>query len=113
MDDPYMLKWFVFTNIVMAIVPGLYLEKRGTQIGASYKLAIVILIGTVNSFIPSNMWALTNEYFSISNNPWFYIVGLISIGFAVRNILVLNRMKKKLKVLPDGAKQFYNFILSV
>ncbi len=33
------------------------------QIGASYKLAIVILIGTINSFMPWNMWALTSGYF--------------------------------------------------
>lgn len=107
MYDPYMFKWFIFTNVLIAIVPGLYWEKRKTQIGASYKLAVVILIGTINSFIPCNMWALTSDYFSISNNPWFYILGVISIGFAIRNILVLNRMEKKPKQLPDGTKTVF------
>lgn len=103
MYDPCMFKWFIFTNVLIAIVPGLYWEKRGTQIGASYKLAICILIGTVNSFLPSNMWALASDYFSVSNNPWFYILGLVSICFAVRNIFVLKRMEKKPKAL-DGKK---------
>lgn len=104
MNDPYMFKWFIFTNIIIAIIPGLYWEKRRTQIGASYKLAIVILIGTINSFMPWNMWALTSNYFSFSNNPWYYILGIVSICFAFRNILVLNRLKKKPKYLSDGTK---------
>ncbi|WP_058303354.1 hypothetical protein [Gorillibacterium timonense] len=104
MYDPYMFKWFIFTNVLIAIVPGLYWEKRGTQIGASYKLAIVILIGTINSFVPSNMWALTSDYFTMSNNPWFYILGVISTGFAVRNLIVLKRMQRKPKVLENGIK---------
>lgn len=107
MDDPYMFKWFIFTNILIAIVPGLYWEKRKTQIGASYKLAIVILIGTINSFLPWNMWALTSSYFSVSNNPWFYILGIIATGFAIRNILVLRRMKKKPKRLSNGTKTVF------
>lgn len=108
MDDPYMFKWFIFTNILIAIVQGLYWEKRKTQIGASYKLAIVILIGTINSFLSWNMWALTSNYFSVSNNPWFYILGIIATGFAIRNILVLRRMKKKPKRLSNGTKTVFN-----
>lgn len=104
MYDPYMFKWFIFTNVLIAIVPGLYWEKRKTQIGTSYKLAIVILLGTINSFIPCNMWALASDYFSFSSNPWFYILGVISIGFSIRNILVLNIMDKKSKHLEDGTK---------
>lgn len=107
MHDPYMFKWFIFTNVLIAIVPGLYWEKRKTQIGASYKLAIVILIGTINSFIPCNMWALTSDYFSFPNNPWFYILGLVSICFAIRNILVLSRMDKKPKQLDNGLKTVF------
>lgn len=104
MQDPYMFKWFIFTNVLIAIIPGLYWEKRRTQIGASYKLAIVILVGTINSFMPWNMWALTSDYFSISNNPWFYLLGIVAIAFSARNILVLRRMKKKPKTLSNGTK---------
>ncbi|WP_236354986.1 hypothetical protein [Konateibacter massiliensis] len=104
MNDPYMFKWFIFTNILIAIVPGLYWEKRKTQIGASYKLAIVILLGTINSFLPHNMWALASDYFSFSNNPWFYCIGIVSIGYAIRNIVVLRRMPQKPKKLENGMK---------
>lgn len=104
MHDPYMFKWFIFTNILIAIAPGFYWEKRKTQIGASYKLAIVILLGTINSFTPINMWALTSDYFSFANNPWFYIAGMVSIGFAIRNIVVLKKMPIKPSQLDDGTK---------
>ncbi|MDS0528453.1 hypothetical protein NNC19_22445 [Clostridium sp. SHJSY1] len=102
MNDPYMFKWFIFTNVLIAIVPGLYWEKRKTRIGSSYKLAIVILVGTINSFLPINMWSLTSDYFSFSNNPWFYVLGIVSIGFAIRNIVVLKRLPKKPNQLSNG-----------
>lgn len=104
MEDPLMFKWFIFTNVLIAIAPGFYWEKRKTQIGASYKLAIVILLGTINSFTPANMWVLTSNYFSFEQNPWFYLLGIVSICFAVRNILVLKRMPIKPKKLADGTK---------
>lgn len=104
MNDMYMFKWFIFTNIIIAIAPGFYWEKRKTQIGASYKLAFVILLGTINSFTPINMWSLTSNYFSFANNPWFYCIGIVSICFAIRNILILKRMPKKPKQMADGKK---------
>lgn len=42
--------------------------------------------------------------FSISNNPWFYMLGIIAIVFSARNILVLRRMEKKPKTLSNGTK---------
>lgn len=104
MNDPYMFKWFIFTNILIAIAPGFYWEQRKTQIGTSYKLAIVILLGTINSFTPINMWTLTSDYFTISNNPWFYFAGIVSICFAIRNILVLKKLPQKPKRLENGNK---------
>lgn len=95
LHDPAMFKWYIFTNVLMAIMPGLYWEKRGTRVGASWGLAIVILFGTVNSFWPSNMWALVSPYFSIGRNPWFYVLGLVAIFFAVRNLVVLKRLPEK------------------
>jgi len=104
MNDPAMFKWYIFTNILMAIVPGLYWEKRGTRIGASWGLAIVILLGTINSFHPWNMWALTSDYFSIGNNPWFYVIGAIAVFFSVRNFWVLKKLPLKDKYMSDGKK---------
>ena len=95
MNDPAMLKWYIFTNILMGIMPGLYWEKRGTRLGASFGLAIVIVIGTINSFTPINMWSSISPYFSLQNNPWFYVVGVVAIGFAVRALVVLHRLPQK------------------
>ncbi len=79
-------------------------RKERRRLGASYKLAFVILLGTINSFTPVNMWTLTSDYFSFSENPWYYIIGIVSIGFAARNIYVLKKMPQKPKVLEDGNK---------
>ncbi|WP_125709624.1 hypothetical protein [Lacticaseibacillus porcinae] len=95
MNDPAMLKWYIFTNILMGIMPGLYWEKRGTRLGASFGLAIVILVGTINSFTPINMWSSISPYFSMQNNPWFYVVGIVAIGFAIRALVVLHRLPQK------------------
>lgn len=107
MNDPAMFKWYIFTNILMAIVPGLYWKKRGTRIGASWGLAIVILIGTINSFLPTNMWALTSPYFSMTNNPWFYCAGIVAIFFACRAFFVLKKLPAKPKMLPTGKKPIW------
>ena len=93
--DPAMFKWYIFTNVLMAIVPGLYWERRKTRTGASMVLAVIILVGTVNSFLPTNMWASVSSYFSMVNNPWFYLMGVVSIFFAVRGVVVLARLPKK------------------
>lgn len=107
MNDPAMFKWYIFTNILMAIMPGLYWEKRGTQVGASWGLALVILVGTINSFLPTNMWALVSPYFSIANNPWFYVVGIVAIFFAFRNLWVLKHLPSKKEVMPSGKKYIW------
>ncbi|WP_137626821.1 hypothetical protein [Lactiplantibacillus pingfangensis] len=107
MNDPAMFKWYIFTNILMGIMPGLYWEKRGTQLGASKGLAIVILIGTINSFLPTNMWAAVSPYFSVQNNPWFYVVGVIAIAFSARSLLVLHRMPAKPATLATGKKTIW------
>lgn len=97
MNDPAMFKWYIFTNILMGIMPGLYWEKRGTRLGASMGLAIVILIGTINSFLPTNMWAIASPYFTVGNNPWFYVVGIVAIFFACRTLWVYHRLPEKPK----------------
>ena len=107
MNDPAMFKWYIFTNILMAIMPGLYWEKRGTRKGASWGLAIVILIGTINSFLPTNMWALTSEYFTPANCPWIYIVGIVSVFFAFRNLWVLKKLPAKPSVSENGKKTIW------
>lgn len=99
MNDPVMLKWYIFTNVLMGIMPSLYWEKRGTRVGASWGLAIVIAIGTINSFTPFNMWSSISPYFNMHNNPWFYVVGVVSIFFSLRAFIVLSRLPAKPRLI--------------
>lgn len=107
LNDPAMFKWYIFTNVLMAIMPGLYWEKRGTQIGASWGLSIVIWIGTINSFLPDNMWSLASPYFSMANNPWFYVLGIVAIFFACRNLWIMKKLPAKPKILPNGKRSIW------
>lgn len=107
MNDPAMFKWYIFTNILMGIMPGLYWEKRGTRVGASWGLAIVICIGTINSFLPTNMWAAVSSYFSMANNPWFYIIGVVAIFFSIRTFFVLKKLPPKPARMPNGRKTIW------
>lgn len=106
MHDPYMFKWFIFTNVIMAIFPGLYWEQRKTQTGGSMGLAIVIFICTVNSFIPMNMWALSSHYFSMAANPWFYLIGIVSIAYSIRSLLKYRQLPAKPQLF-NGKKRIW------
>lgn len=88
MHDETMFKWFCLTNIIMAVAPGyLWAERRSRQ-GASVGLAIVIFIGTVNTFLPPGygMWTTALSYF---DQPWFYACGVVASLVALRNVLLL------------------------
>ena len=97
MNDEVMFKWFCFTNVLIAVAPGYLWERRGTRDGTSVGLAIVILVGTINTFLPPGlgMWTTALRYF---DQPWFYIAGVITTAFAVRNVVILLRMPPKVKV---------------
>ncbi|ETY75043.1 hypothetical protein [Lactiplantibacillus fabifermentans] len=106
MHDPLMFKWFIFTNVLIGVFPGLYWEQRQTQLGASKGLAIVILIGTINSFLPTNMWALTSPMFTWTNNPWFYLMGVVAVIYAARAVWQYDRLPKKPRSL-NGKKTIW------
>lgn len=107
MNDPAMFKWYIFTNILMGIMPSLYWAKRGTRLGASWGLTIVIAIGTINSFLPTNMWSAVSPYFSFANNPWFYVIGVVAIFFSLRAFWVMWHLPAKPKVLANGKKTIW------
>lgn len=88
MDDQVMFKWFAFTNILMAVAPGYLWRKRKSRDGASVGLAIVILVGTINTFLPPGygMWTTASTFF---DQPWFYITGVVISGIAASNLVVL------------------------
>lgn len=82
-----MFKLFAITNIVMAIAPGFLWARRKDRTGTSMGLAIIILLATINTFLPGiNMWVLMSPYF---DQPWYYLMGLVCVGFATRNLLIV------------------------
>lgn len=104
MNDEVMFKWFAFTNILIAVGPGFLWEQRKTRTGASVGLSLVILVGTINTFLPPGwgMWTTALSYF---DQPWFYITGVVVSAYALRNVLVLLRMPPKPVV--DGRKPIW------
>lgn len=97
MDDVVMFKWFAFTNILIAVAPGFLWNERRSRRGASVGLAIVILIGTINTFLPPGygMWTTALSYF---DQPWFYLTGVVVSAFALRNLVMLLRFPSKPRV---------------
>ena len=89
LHDESIFKFWIFTQVIICVVPGLFWEKRGTRIGASWQLNIVFVLVAVLSFNLWNMWALISpQYYSMSRNPWFYIVGWITLLFALRGCYI-------------------------
>jgi hypothetical protein len=97
MNDTAMFKWFALTNVVMAVGPGILWSERRSRRGSSVGLAIVILIGTVNTFLPPGygMWTTATPYF---DQPWFYIAGVVVSAIAFRNVVMLLRFAPKVPI---------------
>src|SRR5690606_18153676 len=96
MNDEVMFKWFCFTNVLIAIAPGYLWAERRSRHGASVGLAIVIFIGTVNTFLPPGygMWTTALSYF---DQPWFYISGVVVSLVALRNVFLLLSFPPKVR----------------
>lgn len=102
MNDVVMFKWFSFTNILMAVAPGYLWAERKSRKGTSVGLSIVILIGTVNTFLPPGygMWTTALKYF---DQPWFYITGVVVSTVALYNVIML--IKFPAKERAEGEKK--------
>ena len=110
LHDESIFKFWIFTQVIICVVPGLFWEKRGTRIGASWQLNIVFVLVAVLSFNLWNMWALISpQYYSMSRNPWFYIVGWITLLFALCSswLLHLCQSPPKPSRLLDGKKPIF------
>src|SRR3546814_4661769 len=73
--------------MLIAAVPGVLWMKRGardnSRTGASMGLAILILVATVNTFLPCSMWVQAMpEVFDV---PWFYASGVVFTAIAARS----------------------------
>lgn len=98
MGQGSIMQWFLFTNMLMAAAPGVLWMKRGaengTRYGASMGLGIVILLGTINTFLPgANMWVLSMP--EVFSTPIFYMTGVVFVGIAAYNLYNLSKLPAK------------------
>lgn len=88
-----MFQWAVITNMVMATIPGLLWRERGSRRGSGMGIALVILGGTVNTFLPVGMFAAALP--EVFNHPWFYIAGVVFTVVAIRNVVMMSKFPPK------------------
>lgn len=98
--DNTMWKFWIFTQVLITIVPGLVMEKRGYRKGNSRLLHIVLICVAIVSFNPwCNMWvAIEPDFFSISANPWYYIMGVICLFFAIRGLYIYEKLPEEVSI---------------
>jgi hypothetical protein len=108
LHDESMFKFWIFTQVIICCAPGLFWEQRKTRIGACWQLNIVLVLVAVMSFNPANMWALiAPQFFSVANNPWYYVMGAVTLFFALRGCWVYAKLPAKPDRLPDGKKPIW------
>ncbi len=106
LNDPTMWKFWIFTQVLITTVPGLVLEKRGYRKGNSRLLNICFICVALVSFNPwCNMWtAISPEFFSMSENPWFYIMGVVCLFFAIRGFVIYEKLPEKPAIIEETGK---------
>ncbi len=102
MGEGSIMQWFLFTNMLIAAAPGVLWMKRaareGTRYGTSIGLAIVILLGTINTFLPgANMWVLSMP--GVFDNWVFYATGAVFVAIAIFNLVTVVRLPAKVPSL--------------
>ncbi len=97
LHDETMWKFWIFTQVLITIVPGLVMERRGTTKGNNLALNIVFICVAIVSFNPwCNMWTcIAPQFFSLEENPWYYLMGIVCLIFAIRGVIVYLRLKKE------------------
>ena len=107
LHDPTMWKFWIFTQVLITIVPGLVLEKRGYRLGNARILNIVFVCVALVSFNPwCNMWmAIAPDYFTLAENPWYYIVGAVCLFFALRGLVMYEKLPAKPEVVEATGKK--------
>lgn len=94
-------QWTVLTNMVMAVGPGLLWRQRGSRDGASVGLAIVIVLGTVNTFLPISMFVTTLP--GVFDHLWYYLAGVVVSAIAIKNLWMILQFPAKSQ--KQGAKR--------
>lgn len=89
-------QWAALTNMVMATGPATVWLRRGSRQGNGLGIALVILGGTINTFLPVGMFAAALP--QVFNHPWFYIAGAIFTAIAAANVVMVARFPAKQRV---------------
>jgi len=94
LDDAAMFKWYVWTNLLVAVGPSYYWAKQRNGDGKSVGLAVMILVSIVATYLPPGfgMWTTASSYF---HTPWFYLAGLVATGYAIYNLRLVTRYPQK------------------
>jgi len=97
LHDDTMWKFWIFTQVIITIVPGLELAKRGFRKGNSLALHITLICVALVTFNPwCNMWlAIAPDVFSLEANPWYYITGVVCLIFAVRGLYTYLKLPER------------------
>ena len=97
LHDSTMWKFWIFTQVLITIVPGLVMESRKSCKGFSLWLHVVYVCVALVSFNPwCNMWeAIAPDFFSLEVNPWYYIVGVVCLFFSARGLVQYHQMEKR------------------
>ncbi len=106
LHDSTMWKFWIFTQVLITIVPGLTLKKRGYRSGNARILNWTFLCVAIVSFNPwCNMWeAVAPQFFSLHADPWYYIMGIVCLYFSIRNIVIYEKLPEKTDLMKCGKK---------
>lgn len=83
--------FYAIVNLVIAYI------GEGSSVG----LAIVILLGTINTFLPAGMFVLAMP--DVFGAPWFYIAGAVFTAIAAVSLYRVARFPSKPRI--EGVKR--------
>jgi hypothetical protein len=94
LSDAAMFKWYVWTNLIVAVGPTYLWAARKSRHGTSMGLAIMVLLSIIATYLPPGwgMWTTASSYF---NTPWLYISGLVATGYALYNLFLVKNLPPK------------------
>lgn len=96
--DVAMFYWLPTTNFVMAIGPAYVLAKRGSRVGSSGFLYILIIIGTLFNYAPKGIGLFSTVLPSIYNQPTWFLIGAVAVVISIINAIKYFRIPKELKL---------------
>jgi len=105
LGDAAMFKWYVWTNLIVAVGPTYLWAARRSRYGTSMGLAIMVLLSIVATYLPRGwgMWTTASSYF---DTLWFYLAGVAATGYAIYNLRMVNGFPAKPE-LVDGRKALW------